>query len=147
MEITLKNFELVPAIELLQKMELPANESRPVVKFTKLLNEALQEVQESQMKLIEQYGQKNDEGELVLTDDGTDYVIAPDESHIYEEQLRVFLDEDVVINGGAFVNVVAKLPDVLRNYDAKISGRDAVIYDRLFDEFEKEEMVEDDAGK
>lgn len=138
MKLTLKNYELIPMMEFLQKMELPANESRPVVKFVKLLSEALKDIQESQMALIEQFGKRDDKGEIVLTEDGTDYLIDPDKSEDYEDHSKELLNEEVVIEGGPFVKVIERLPAVLEKYDTKISGKDALIYDRLLDEFEKD---------
>ena len=139
MKVTLKNNELVPCIEFLQKMNLPANSSRPIVKFVKLLNDALTEVQKSQMALIEQYGVRDEDGQLALTEDKQDYLISAEYRQNYNEEMQVFLLEEVVITGGMFVNVVSKLPTILEKYDEKISNQDAVIYDRLMDEFEKNE--------
>ena len=138
MKIILKNYELIPSIEFLQSMELAANESRPVIKFVKLLSDALKGVQESQMSLVEQYGVRDENGELSLTEDGSDYLIDSKKRTDYEVQAQELLNEEVVIEGGPFVKVIEKLPDVLEKYDVKISGKDALIYDRLLDEFEKE---------
>lgn len=137
MNIILKNHELVPCIEFLQSMELPANNSRPVVKLTQLLSEALSEVQDSQMTLIDQYGERNEAGELILTADQSDYFIHPPKRADYEAQATALLNEEVVITGGPFVKVIERLPEVFANYDVKISGKEALIYDRLLDEFEK----------
>ena len=137
MKVILKNYELVPSIEFLQSMELVANESRPVTKFVKLLNDALTSVGESQIALIKQYGVHDEKGELALTADGSDYLIDPEKRDDYEVQARELLNEEVVIEGGPFVKVIERLPAVLEKYDVKISGRDAIIYDRLLDEFEK----------
>lgn len=140
MKITLKNYELFPAIEFLQSMELVANESRPVVKFVKLLKEALSGVQESQMALIEQYGVRDEKNELALTEDKSDYLIVSEKQGDYEKQANALLNEEVVLEGGPFVKVIARLPTVLEKYDVKISGKDALVYDRLLDEFERNEI-------
>ena len=142
MKIILKNFELVPSIEFLQSMELVANESRSVTKFVKLLSDALKGVSESQIALIKQYGVYDENGELALTEDGSDYLIDPKKREDYEVQARELLNEEVVIEGGPFVKVIERLPAVLEKYDVKISGNDALIYDRLLDEFERNSVDE-----
>lgn len=142
MNITLKNYEVLPAIDFLESMRLSARDSRPVMKFAEHLRGALKSLGDSQMALIEKYGEKDENGELIMTEDETDYLICPERQKEYQAELVAFLQEEVVFTGGFFVKVMERLPAILSEYDEKISGKQAVIYNRLLDEFEKEEREE-----
>ena len=138
MKIELKNYELVPAVSFLSDMSIKANEVRPVTKLKKLLISAVEDLQESQQELIKEYGQKDEQGELLVNDQG-EYVFEPKQKAAYLAELKKLYDEVVVIDGGIHAKVIEKLGGILAGYTVEISGKDAEVYDRLLDEFEKVE--------
>ena len=49
------------------------------------------------------------------------------------------MEEEVVIEGGMYARNFDEIPRILEDYDGMLSGKDAEVYDRLLDEFEKED--------
>ena len=49
------------------------------------------------------------------------------------------MEEEVVIEGGMYVRNFDEIPRILEDYDGMLSGKDAEVYDRLLDEFEKKD--------
>ncbi|MFS0933329.1 DUF1617 family protein [Enterococcus casseliflavus] len=139
MKITLKNYELGAALLFIQNMELKAADSRHRSKFKKALMEAVQGLQESELELYDLYGRKDDEGQLIVNEEKTGYEVKPENRNHFYQEMNVLLDEEIVIKSGLYARNFEKFGEVLSEYNGVISGKEADIYDRLMDEFEKEE--------
>lgn len=139
MKITLKNYELGAALLFIQNMELKAADSRHRSKFKKALMEAVQGLQESELELYDLYGRKDDEGQLIVNEEKTGYEVKPENRNQFYQEMNVLLDEEIVIKSGLYARNLEKFGEVLSEYNGVISGKEADIYDRLMDEFEKEE--------
>jgi len=135
--VELKNYELVPALDFLSGMSVPANESRPISKFKKLIVDAIEDLQEAQMEIIERCGQKDEKGNVAIAEDGSGYILLPEKQEEYTLETHNLLSEVVVFDGGTHAKTIEKISGILQEYTAEISGKDAEIYDRLLDEFEK----------
>ncbi|MFZ4853095.1 DUF1617 family protein [Enterococcus entomosocium] len=143
MKITLKNYELSAALLFIQEMALKAADSRHRSKFKSSLIEAVKGLQESELELYELYGEKDSEGQLIINEEKTGYEIKAENRHQFYQEMIVLLDEEVVIKSGLYAKNFEKFGQVLANYDGVISGKEADIYDRLMDEFEKQEEKQD----
>jgi len=142
MKLTFKNYEIAPAIELLQPMDLGAADSRHRTKFVKLLMDVLKGIQESQQDLLDRYGKKDEDGNLIQGEDGKGYEFDPIKGKEYLEELQKLVDEEVVIEGGTYQKNIEEMPRILNEYTGTLSGKEADIYDRLLDEFEGVEVNE-----
>lgn len=139
MLLTLKNHEVVKALKFLSGLKLNANQTRPATKLIRVLDEILQEIQESQFALIELYGKRDEENKLVQLENGKSHEIDPEHAENYAREVDLLLNEEIIIDGGPFVKIIERLPEILGNYEEIIDSSEAYIYDRLMDEFEKEE--------
>ena len=134
MEIVLKNKELVPVINFLTHLELSPKDSRQRSKFIKVLSEAQEELGVAEMELLESLGLLSEDKQL-LPESERDPIAA---SNFNREQATL-LEESVVINGGMFEKNIAEVQNILYNYEGLLADEEAIIYDRLLDEFEKNE--------
>ncbi|MBO1097349.1 DUF1617 family protein [Enterococcus casseliflavus] len=139
MKITLKNYELGSALVFVQKMELKAAESRHRSKFKKALMKAIEGLQESELELYEQYGQKDHEDKLIVNENQTGYLVQEEHNATFIKEMNVLLDEEIIIESGLYAKNFSLFGKILASYNGVISGKEADIYDRLMDEFEKEE--------
>ncbi|WP_461198562.1 DUF1617 family protein [Enterococcus sp. N249-2] len=140
MKIMLRNYELAPTLNFLQGMDLKAaSQSRQRSKLRNLVMEALEGFQEAQKELYDLYAEKDSNGELVISEDGTDYKIRKDLKKKFLEEMNTLLSEEVIIEGGTYARNITAFGEILAKYEGVISGKEADIYDRLMDEFEKEE--------
>ncbi|MDO7880408.1 MAG: DUF1617 family protein [Enterococcus mundtii] len=138
--ITLKNYELGTALAFIAKMDLKAaSASRHRSKFKKELLKAVEGLQESEMELYDQYGEKDSDGKLIINETQTNYEIKDSKKNQFAQELHALLDEEVVIESGLYAKNFSLFGKVLAEYNGMISGKEADIYDRLMDEFEKEE--------
>lgn len=132
-KLELKNNELAPAINLLQKMDLKNKDSRARSKLVTLLHEAFQGVAQEEKTLLAEHGLL-DENENLIEEEKRD----PKKVASFNKDKRELLDEIVIIEGGAYARNIDEIPRILNEYEGELSGEDAEIYDRLLDEFEKE---------
>lgn len=134
MKITLKNNELAPAINFLEGMTLKANkDSRHRTKLVKRIREAFTELSDEEKSLMEKFNLLDESGQLK---EGKDQD-AKDVAAFNKEQ-GILMDEEIVIEGGMYARNFDEVPRILNEYDGMLSGKNAEIYDRLLDEFEKE---------
>ncbi|NBA63393.1 DUF1617 family protein [Enterococcus mundtii] len=138
--ITLKNHELGATLKFIETMELKAAAaSRHRSKFKGELMKAIKGLQEAELAIYDQYGEKDGEGKLIINKARTNYEIKDEYKAQFYKEMNSLLDEEVMIEGGLYARNFAKFGQVLAEYNGVISGNDADIYDRLMDEFEKEE--------
>lgn len=142
MKIILQNKFIAPSINFLQSMTLKGGDSRARSKLVKLLTKTLEDIQESEKQLLEEYGQKDTDGNLIKGDNDNSYMLNPETAKEYGNQYKVLLDEKAEIQGGTYVNHIDKIADILNNYDGDLSGPDAEVYDELLDAFEAAETGE-----
>ncbi|MDT2690762.1 DUF1617 family protein [Enterococcus gallinarum] len=133
MKITLKNNELVPAINFLESIELSTKDSRHRTKLIKRIREALIEFSDEEKSLMEKFNLLDENGQLKDSKEQDTKDVA-----IFNKEQAILLNEEVVIEGGMYARNFDEIPRILEEYDGMISGKDAEIYDRLLDEFEKE---------
>lgn len=129
MKIILKNAELASAINFLQGMSLKASDSRHRSKFVKLLVKPYESLVEEEQTLAKEFNCI--ESEIAPTDE---------QKQLFRDEQTKLFNEEIVIEGGVFTKNIEELPRILGEFDGELSGNDAEIYDRLLDEFEKEDV-------
>jgi hypothetical protein len=135
MKIQLKNNEVIPAIDFLQKMPLKSADSRHRTKFVKLLNAILPELQESERELVGEYCEKNEQGKPLVDADGKIRLVKETASEYRVEHAKL-MAEIATIDSGQFAANIAELPRILQEYNGDLSNKEADIYDTLLDQFE-----------
>ena len=134
MEIVLKNYEITPIINFLQGLELMPTDSRHRSKFVKALVPIAESLQESEKELLEQYGKRDELGELIRNENGT-YDITSSKSAEYAKEVKTLLREEILVVSGAHSANFEEIPRILRDCNKTLSGNDADVFDRLMDEF------------
>lgn len=134
MKIELKNKELSQAINFLSAMNLRAKDSRHRSKLVKILTKAFKELGEEETKLMEDNHLLDESGALLKDADRK-----PEDVRTFNKEQEALMDEVVTIEGGLYSKNIDEIPRILAEYDGEMSGVDAEIYDRLLDEFEKED--------
>ena len=98
--ITIKMNELLNATEALQNLSKKELKARLALSISRILKNAEGEIQnfnENRMNLIKKYGEKDDKGELITTEDGNCKI--PDESiKEFSTELNDILDATIDIN-------------------------------------------------
>ena len=98
--IELKIGDLLNATEALQNLAKKELKARLALSISRILKNAEGEIQnfnETRMNLIQKYGEKDESGELVTTDDGNCKI--PNENmQIFHSELNELLDATIEIN-------------------------------------------------
>lgn len=136
MKINLQNSYLVPSINFLQSIKLKGKESRSRSKLVKLLTKSLKALQEDENTLLDQYGERDGEGEFVKEENGNIKVIKKVE---WQKEHRELLETIAEIEGGTYVNHIDDCKKILDDYDGELDGASAEAYDALLDAFEAQE--------
>lgn len=135
--LSLKNKELAPIINFLSEAELSPKASRCRSKLVKKLMEKYEEFSEDEKNLFEKYGERDDDGELIKTDEQK-YKLVPDTAKECLAEQQLLIDEEVMITLDEIKEKVKYLVTKLDKLDMKLSGNDAVIYDVIMDKLEEE---------
>lgn len=137
-KLTFHNYELILAIHFLQQLELKASDSRHRTKLVKELTKLNDELVKEQMELIENFGERNEnDGSLIYNEDNKSYMINAEKHQEYNQENNKLLLEEVVITGGPYIHNIKQMESILANYTGELSGEQANIYDKILDEFEK----------
>lgn len=133
MKINLENSYLVPSINFLQGIKLKGKQSRSRSKLVKLLTKSLKTLQEDENALLDQYGERDDDGEFVKEENGNIKVTKKAE---WQKEHRELLETIAEIEGGTYVNHIDDCKKILDDYDGELDGANAEAYDALLDAFE-----------
>lgn len=135
--LSLKNKELAPIINFLSAVELSPKASRCRSKLVKKLLEKHTELKEDLEDIIEKFGKRDDNGEIIRLENGNvDFSEDTKEEGIKEQEELLY--EEISINLDEIKKKVKFLVTNLDQLDAKLSGYDAEIYDLLMDKLEEE---------
>ena len=98
--IKLKLGELLNSVEVLQKLASKELKAKPAWQTSRILKAAEKEIQEfndTRMKLINKYGEKDEQGELITDDNGNCKIIA-DDTIEFSNQLNELINTEIEIN-------------------------------------------------
>lgn len=135
--LSLKNKELAPVINFLSAVELSPKASRCRSKLVKKLLEKHTELKEDLEDIIEKFGKRDDNGEIIRLENGNVEFSEDTKEQGIKEQEELF-DEEISINLDEIKKKVKFLVTNLDQLDTKLSGYDAEIYDLLMDKLEEE---------
>ncbi|MDV2617803.1 DUF1617 family protein [Lactococcus lactis] len=135
--LSLKNKELAPIINFLSAVELSPKASRCRSKLVKKLLEKHTELKEDLEDIIEKFGKRDDNGEIIRLENGNVDFSEDTKEEGIKEQEELF-DEETSINLDEIKKKVKFLVTNLDQLDTKLSGYDAEIYDLLMDKLEEE---------
>lgn len=134
-KLNVKNNELVPMVTLLSKMDLKNAKSRARSKTISVFKNALTGLSDSEKELFKQYCELDESGEPKTNEQGSYIPIKGKEKELNDAHAEL-LNEAVVLEGGTYVHNLDLMPDILANLDMTLSGEEAIVYDRLCDEFD-----------
>jgi hypothetical protein len=134
--LKIKNYQLVNALEFLEKSELKPKASRVRTKLTKLLYAKIQDLQGDEMALLEKFGKRDESGALI-ENQGT-YTLVEATAAEYHQEKRALLEESASVNVDELRDNLGVLIDELESSDVRLSGKDAESLDLLLDALEAE---------
>lgn len=136
MLLNLKNRQLVSTINFLSKLELKTKESRSRSKVVNLLTGKLEELQADEKELLVKYSNKDSDDNPVMI--GQDYDIPKESENEWLNQRVELLNEGISIDCSEIEVHTNRLTDVLNELDMTLKDDDALAYDLLLDELEKD---------
>lgn len=136
MLLNLKNKQLVSIINFLNKLELKTKESRSRSKLSNLFTEKLEELQKDEKELLVRFSKKDDDGNPVMI--GQNYDIPQDTENEWIEERTSLLNETISVDCSELKTHTERLTSVLNELDMILKDEDAVAYDVLLDQLEKE---------
>ena len=103
MKLTIK--DLVLFYNLYDQIKDRAPSIKTAYKMNKIYERATQEqtfIQEQQQKIAEKYAQRDEKGNLILTDDKTDILVEPSKMNEYKKALRELVEIEVELPDYSF---------------------------------------------
>lgn len=123
-----KKVKIYTIITFLKDMKLKGRQSRHRSDFVDLLEKSWDKFSKDEVKLVEEFGIFDGEGELIRNDDGTFPLTDVKAFRIEQDHLY---NEDFVLEGSEYETMFEVLKEVLDNYDEELSGDEATIYNTL----------------
>ena len=136
MLLTFKNSNLVPVIKLLNSIEIKGKYSRSRSKVVNVFMQKFEELQKDERSLIEEYCNKDENGEVVMLDSTTFDVPKELEGELTTAKAELFAEE-FSIETGELDQHFLNLRETLENLDKLLKGDEADIYDIILDELDK----------
>lgn len=135
--LSLKNHELAPTINFLAEVKLSPKASRCRSKLVKKLLEKHAELKEDLDEITEKFGERDDDGKIIRSDEGV-IKFAKEKLEEGTKEQQELMDEVISINIDEIKDKVTFLVGKLDKLDTKLSGHDAEIYDTIMDKLEGE---------
>jgi hypothetical protein len=134
MEIQNKDIEQV-VMFLKTISPLPAKQSRMKAKFIKMCLERLKEIEEDQMLLIEEFGDRDDQGNLIMIKEGH-YSVKKRLNEFNRAYAELLSEYWVIDETESIKDVLLTLKDIVLNYEGNVDDQHALIHDMLCDQLE-----------
>ncbi|MCJ2158624.1 hypothetical protein [Leuconostoc mesenteroides] len=139
--MNIKKYNLVPIFEFLGKINLVGTASRARTKLNKEIGNAINELQSDEVALAEELGGRvNDEGRVVFVSEEdlneTEAAEYSKKKHAEFTNAQSDLRQEEAIFNEATKDQFNRLKNALYDYDEKLSGQDATVYDILLDALE-----------
>ena len=134
--IKIKNQDLVDVITFLEGFELTPKVSRVRTKLVKLIREKIDELYKDEVDLLQRFGKKDEEGNLVQ--DNGNFSLLPETAAEYHKEKTDLLNEVSVID---VVELHDKLPLLiggLEDSEVTVSGKDAETLELILELLETE---------
>lgn len=139
--MNIKKYNLVPIFEFLGKINLVGAASRARTKLNKEIGNAINELQSDEVALAEELGGRvNDGGRVVFVSEEdlneTEAAEYSKKKHAEFTNAQSDLRQEEAIFNEATKDQFNRLKNALYDYDEKLSGQDATVYDILLDALE-----------
>ncbi|MBP3950346.1 DUF1617 family protein [Bacillus suaedae] len=141
MLVKIQNKFIKDAINFLYDMSLKGKKSRHRTRLISLLQEKMKQIGEEEVIIIKEFAGEDKEGNPKKDDNGN---FAINDVKACQEQLNELWDEFFIIDGGDAHGMLKTVKEVIEDYDGELSGRQAEVYDHLFDAFEQPEEEKED---
>lgn len=133
MQIKFQGDYLVAVNNFLFNFKAKGRKSIARSKLLKLVEKKIKEFNEDEKMIIKEFAKLDEDGEPIILD-GNRYDI--DDLKGYAKAVKELNEEEVIIEGGEYVNNFSHLKEALEDYDLELEGADAVAYEILMDAFE-----------
>ncbi|EAE2458046.1 DUF1617 family protein [Enterococcus faecalis] len=134
--IKIKNQDLVDVITFLEGFELTPKVSRVRTKLVKLIREKIDELYKDEVDLLQRFGKKDEEGNLVQ--DNGNFSLLPETASEYHKEKADLLVETSAIDVAELHDKLPLLIAGLENSEFTVSGKDAETLELILELLEKE---------
>ncbi|SEA54143.1 Protein of unknown function [Thalassobacillus cyri] len=138
MQVKIKHEQIGQAIDLLFHLSLKGKQSRHRTTFIKKLTERLHEVEGQRNDLAKEHSFLDEEGNPKMLDNGKRYDIKDMEA--FQKDVQELYEEELVLEGGDNQRMLTTVKEVLLNSDESYSGKKALTYDYLCEQFEEADL-------
>lgn len=137
MNLTIKNYELETFAYMLYEMKLGGKKSRMRTRLFKVLQNHLNDLQEANESLIEEYAVHDENGDLFRNKDNQ-FKLDEQTADEYFRELEVLRDEENVIEiNEATQDMILTVAKSFLEEDVALNQNEATIYDNICEQLEE----------
>lgn len=138
MNLTLRNFDVLVMIEVLDSLKLTNTKSRMRTRFKKLLIKHNDEVINEEKRLIINEYAKFDDNNKWLTKDNGGLDVSEEDAKLINENIAELLCEEFLVEcNESNKKMLLTVADIILNEEIEVSGDYADAYDEWCNEFEQ----------
>ncbi|WP_078379165.1 DUF1617 family protein [Sutcliffiella halmapala] len=119
--------------DFLFNLSLKGKKSRHRTRLVNLLLDKHKQIAEEEMAIIKEFAGTDKDGEPKRKENGNLDIKNVKE---FKKQQEELFREEFVIEGGDHHGMLKTVKEIIFDYDEEISGRQAVVYDHLYEAFE-----------
>lgn len=122
MKLTLKNNQLKSLTEFINSLTFNTGSAHIAqARIVTLMTNKYKELDEDRIELVNQYANKDDNGDAVILDNGT-ADMTEDNHTKFNDEYKVLFDSDTVIDLTEYEDKVHQLQSALENYNRDLTG-------------------------
>ncbi|XOS93105.1 hypothetical protein ACLMAB_05515 [Brevibacillus laterosporus] len=130
----LANYELPTLHKILYELELTSKQSRMRTRFCKLLEDRIIEMEEEKNKLIHQYAEYDENGQIVMkkNEEGKNLFTIKDVNvAAFNREIDILMREDFILDETEErKEMLLTVSNIILNIETPFSKEDALYYDR-----------------
>ena len=136
MKISIGVSYLPAATEFLYNLTLKGKQSRHRSRFVKAMQEKWKQVADEEQELLKEFAGVGEDGKPNKDENGNFTV---KDTKGFKDQQKELFDELFILEGGEATGYLKTVKEILFDYDEEVSGKNAEIYDFLYEIFENTE--------
>lgn len=138
MNLTLRNFDVLVLIEVLDSLKLSNTKSRMRTRFKKLLTKHNDEIINEEKRLIINEYVKFDDNNKWSTKENGDLDVSEEDARLINENIAELLCEEFLVEcNESNKKMLLTVADIILNEEIEVSGDYADAYDEWCNEFEQ----------
>lgn len=135
MNLNIKKMYLIQLSNFLGELKLTGGLSRNRVKFNKIISEAIKELSEDELEIVERYCEKDRKGDIVKDNEGN-VRIKPSKKEDFAKEINELYNEELIIDCNVNKVIIDAIAKIMLDDDLEVDGNFSYIHNEICEQLE-----------